>query len=44
MLSRFLAERYIRGILSIRRKSYWKYVPGYIILKDKVIDVGCGRT
>jgi len=36
MLSRFLAERYIRDKMSVRTKSYWKKSCKYIILKGSV--------
>jgi len=39
MLSRFLAERYIRRKMSVRTKSYWKKVSKYIILKSNVTEV-----
>jgi len=38
MLSRFLAERYIRGEMTVRIKSYWKNIRKYIILKGNVTE------
>jgi hypothetical protein len=44
MLSRFFAERYSRGEMPVRTKSYWKNISKYIILKSDAEEALCKIT